>query len=156
LENLTLLEQNFGEGKLQVRFKHWNGRVRVMVSLSFSILSPPFLLLVFFLGGLVGVVAPDYEASNCHNKYSVFRAKDFISISQTSILHLFHLNINYSIKLIKAFCQRSDTACINRACYWINFLSQKNQSFCWRKKKQWREVVGFYVPNALVHQDPIT
>ena len=51
LENLTLLEQNFGEGKLQVRFKHWNGRVRVMVSLSFSILSPPFFFLFFFWGG---------------------------------------------------------------------------------------------------------
>lgn len=125
----------------------------VSLSLSYPPLSSSCF---FFWGGLVGVVAPDYEASNCHNKYSVFRAKDFISISQTSILHLFHLNINYSIKLIKAFCQRSDTACINRACYWINFLSQKNQSFCWRKKKQWREVVGFYVPNALVHQDPIT
>jgi len=48
LENLTLLEQNFGEGKLQVRFKHWNGPVRVMVNLSFSILSPLSSSCVFF------------------------------------------------------------------------------------------------------------
>jgi hypothetical protein len=53
LENLTLLEQNFGEGKLQVRFKHWNGRVRVMVNLSFSILSPlsSSCFFFFFWGG---------------------------------------------------------------------------------------------------------
>lgn len=30
LENLSLLEQNFGKGKLQVRFKRRNGRVRVV------------------------------------------------------------------------------------------------------------------------------
>uniref|UniRef100_A0A6M2ENW7 Elongator complex protein 5 n=1 Tax=Populus davidiana TaxID=266767 RepID=A0A6M2ENW7_9ROSI len=30
LENLSLLEQNFGKGKLQVRFKRRNGHVRVM------------------------------------------------------------------------------------------------------------------------------
>ncbi|KAJ6707638.1 ELONGATOR COMPLEX PROTEIN 5 [Salix viminalis] len=30
LENLSLLEQNFGKGKLQIRFKRRNGRVRVV------------------------------------------------------------------------------------------------------------------------------
>jgi hypothetical protein len=70
LENLSLLEQNFGKGKLQVRFKRRNGRVRVVVSVSllFSLCLLAFFLL-FFWKGLVGSVAPDYEASNCCNGF---------------------------------------------------------------------------------------
>ena len=106
LENLSLLEQNFLERKASspIQALKWacscDGE-----SLFLYLFSPSC-----FSWGLVGVVAPDYEASNCHNKYSFFRAKDFISISQTSILRLFHLKMNYSIKLIKAFCQRPVSA----------------------------------------------
>lgn len=34
LENIFMLKQNFGKGKLNVRFKRRNGRVRMMVTLS--------------------------------------------------------------------------------------------------------------------------
>ena len=89
LENLSLLEQNFGKGKLEVRFKRRNGRVRVVVSL--------FLLFShsFFFGRVWWDVAPDYEALMCYDGFhSVFRMKDFISISQAAILHLFYLKMD--------------------------------------------------------------
>jgi hypothetical protein len=94
LENLSLLEQNFGKGKLQVRFKRRNGRVRVVVSVSL-LFSLCFLSFFCFFGrvwwDLLPLIMKHQIAVT--DFYSVFRMKDFILISQATILHLFHLKM---------------------------------------------------------------